>query len=223
MKTTLVYVYPHLGPSHDALARRFVESCLRFPAVGIQFLIVVNGGDFNNRHYEEIFHPLDCLFLKNDNAGYDIGAFQVAAQAIGKSADLMIFCGSSTYIRRPDWATRIRDSFKKHGDTLFGVMGHRGGSVSPHIRTTGFWMTPRLMNSYPYWINAAEHRYGFEHGVNCLTSWVIANGKTPLVVSATGEYPMALWDRVPGGYHVNDQSGLLMGDRLSRPPHHYCE
>lgn len=223
MKLVATYVYPNLGPGYDAAARRFVESCVRFPGADVQFLIVVNGGDFNNRHYEGIFAPLDCIFLKNDNAGYDIGAFQVASQFVGKSCDLMIFCGASTYIRRPEWATRIRGSFNKHGDTLYGVMGHRGGSVSPHIRTTGFWMTPRLMNSYPYWINAAEHRYGFEHGRDCLTSWVVANGKTPLVVSATGEYPMALWDRVPGGWQQGAQEGLLMGDRMSMPPYHHCE
>ena len=226
MKPIIVYCYPNLGPSHDDSARRFVSSYLKHrPKIDHMFFIMVNGGDFHSKHYEEIFSQLDCIFVRHDNTGFDIGAFQLASQYAPKDCDLMMFFGASAYIRHPRWLDRAVESFQAHGDTLYGSMGTLGNGgvgVHPHIRTTGFWMSPALLNKFPYWVHT-EHRYNFEHGPDGLTSWIITNGKKPWIVSAEGAYPFPLWGNVPGGYQNGIQQHLLTGDRLTRPPFAACE
>ena len=229
MKVAIVYVYPNLGDAYAAAARKFVASYVKFKPKDVEhlFFVVVNGGDFENIS-TALFKPLDPIYLRHDNSGFDIGAFQLAARCVDSdTCDLMVFCGSSTYIKHPRWLNRVVESFYIHGDTLYGAMGNRGvpaNRIEPHIRTTGFWMTPGLFNKYPYAITESIQRYEFEHGSRGLTSWIIRDqGKTPWLVCGTGEFNQPLWDSVPNAYHNGDQSNLLFGDRLTMPPYYHVE
>lgn len=226
MNIAVVYVYPKDGADGFLeLAGRFMNSYHRCPP-GLDHQTIVAcqpGSDASGVAY--LFDSLpNVRLLAHDNSGYDIGAFQRAAREV--PCDLMVFFGATAYLKCPGWLIRMVESFAKNGDTLYGAMGNRGVphvGVQPHIRTTGFWMTPQLLNAYPMRVMQPEQRYGFEHGANCLTSWISRQGKIPWVVAYDGEYQSPFWDSIPNGYHSGDQSNLLVGDRLTMPPYYHIE
>lgn len=227
MKVIVTYVFPNTG-AYDKFAQRFVADYQRFPPgeVDHAVVVVVNGGSIDKK-CEDIFRPIqNCIFLPHDNSGFDIGAYQLASRTLGNLCDLMVFFGASTYLKGPNWLMRMAVSFQKHGPALFGVMGNQGDArvnVKPHIRTTGFWMPPSLFNKYPVTVAKPEQRFPFEHGENCLTSWVYAQGLKVFVVTWKGEYEWPNWDSIENGFHRGDQSALLAGDRISREPYYKCE
>jgi hypothetical protein len=224
MKIIVVYVYPLGGrDGHLELANRFLNTYHAFPpGVDHETVVVCNGGPTDGET-EYLFGSLPGLkLLAHDDSGYDIGAYQKAAATY--DSDLMVFLGGSSYLKCVGWLGRFAEARERHGDTLFGSMGNRGAvqfGVHPHIRTTGFAMSPALLRKYPTIVKSREQRYPFEHGPKCLTSWIYGQRKTPLVVVWTGEYPMAKWDEIPNGYHNGDQSNLLIGDRMTAPPFYH--
>lgn len=223
MKVAIVYVYPaHCCDRYDDYTYRFLQSYSNFkPKADHESIVMVCGGEANT----ETKCMFGCLkglhVIKYNNEGWDIGAFQWAARNF--QADLMVFFGTTAWIKGNGWLDRMIQSFEKHGDHLFGTMGNRGNSivgVHPHIRTTGFWLTPKLMNSCPFRVTHPAHRYPFEHGPNCLTKHAWNMGRKALVVTWNGEYEWAQWDMIPNGYHQGNQSALIVGDRNSDPPFH---
>jgi hypothetical protein len=170
---------------------------------------------------EALFAPFDPVFFERANIAKDVGSYFDAAKRF--PCDLMVFLGGSTYIRGANWLKRIVQSFTKHGDGLYGTMHHNGVDafgVKPHIRTSGFWMPPALLCKYPEQITREDQRYPFEHGANCLTSWVSSKGLPVNIVTWTDEYPLGSWAHIPNGFHAGNQEGLILGDRMSRPPFH---
>lgn len=226
MKIIVVYVCPLIGgnPYLD-LAARFLESYHRFPAgYPHESLVVCNGVAPNDeiRFMFDVMENSRCMY--HDNSGFDIGAFQHAARD-NPDSDLMVLFGATAYIRGPGWLARVAESFAKRGNALYGVMGNRGDSrvgVYPHIRTTGFWLPTALFNQYPMQVKDPGERYPFEHGPNCLTSWIKKKGYVPWVVSWHGEHRWEEWDSFPGGFHRGQQEGLIFGDKLSMPPYYPC-
>lgn len=223
MKTTVVYVFPLAGAGHYLdLAIRFVAGYHQYPpGVEHETVIVCNGSPVTDE-VRFLFGAMpNCKFLVHDNSGYDVGAYQHAARS--NPSDLMVFFGASTYLKGPGWLKRMADAFQKHGRGLYGVMGNRGVAhvgVAPHIRTTGFWMPTELMNQYPMRVERSDQRYPFEHGSNCLTSWIYRKGLMAWVVTWSGEYQQAQWDSIPNGFHHGDQSDMLAGDKNSEPPYY---
>ena len=223
MKVTVVYVYPNNGDTRfNELALRFINGYhANEPGWEHDTVIVSNGGMMNDE-LQFLFSSLpNCEFPVCDNSGMDIGAFQYASQ--NHPADLMVFFGASTYFRGPGWLHRMVESFDKHGNGLYGTMGDRGTltqRVWPHIRTTAFWLPSDLFNRYPKKVTDPSQRYPFEHGRDCLTSWIKKQGFLPWVVAWDGEYLHAEWDNIAGGFHQGDQHNLMVGDRFSEPPYH---
>lgn len=224
MKIIVVYVFPVFGDQYLEMAVRFLSTYHEFPAgYPHESLVVLNGGN----PPEEIKFMFDsmenCRFLHHDNSGYDCGAFQHAAQE--NDCDLMVFFGASAYLKGPGWLARVAESFARRGQGLYGVMGNRGMiamGVHPHIRTTGFWLPPKLFREYPMKVTDPGQRYPFEHGPQCLTSWIKKKGLIPWVVSWSGEWKWEQWDSFPNGFHRGDQSDMIAGDKLSRPPYYSC-
>lgn len=183
-------------------------------------IVVLNGGK-RNSELACMFSPLKNLsFYEHDDSGWDIGAFQKVASEV--SCDMMVFFGTSAWIKGPGWLDRMANAFQKHGDHLYGVMGNQGMGtvVHPHIRTTGFWMSPSLLNSYHTRVTRVDQRYPFEHGQRCLTRHVWDLGRKAFVVTWGGEYEYPNWDSIPNGFHRGNQSALIIGDRISDPPFH---
>lgn len=224
MKIAVTYIYPNAGAGgYFELAMRFMQTYHEHPpGLDHDTVIVCNGkpGTDETRFY---FGSLPNLtLLDHDGSGYDIGGFQAAAR--NYPCDLMLFFGSTAYFRHANWMKRVVESFNTHGDTIYGAMGNQGAQhahVKPHIRTTGFWLSPSLMNSYPILVTRPEQRYEYEHGVSGLTSWLISQGKQPWVVSVySGDYVLQACDSIPEGYHNGNQTNLLFGDRLTCSPYY---
>lgn len=221
MNIAVVYICPteNHGAHHRVYASRFAESYHKHPAGYPHQLVVVSNGGPPSRDTRSIFDHLNAGYSVHDDSGKDIGAYQFAAETV--PCDLMVFCGGSTYIRGPNWLGRVEASFRRHGNGLYGVMANTGNvqcQVYPHIRTTGFWMPPALLNRYPERVKTDERRYPFEHGQYGLTQWVRSQGLPALVVTWQREYHPGQWVPIPNGFHNGDQSELIFGDRLTEPP-----
>lgn len=221
MRIEIVYVFPFAGKNgYLELANRFLNTYHTFaPGIDHGTIIACNGAKADDET-QYLFSSLpNVKFMEHDNSGYDLGAHQKAAATY--DCDLMVFFGASAYIKCAGWLQRFAEAFERRGDTLFGCMGNRGAvqfGVYPHIRTTGFAMSPSLFRKYPHKVTKPEQRYPVEHGPQCITSWIYGRGKQPYVVTWDGEYQMAEWDNIPEGYHQGMQSNLLTGDRMTAPP-----
>lgn len=222
MKIIVVFVYPLNGSGqYLELALRFLASYHEYPAgIEHELLVVCNGAPVTDET-RILFSQSPCRFMTHDNSGFDIGAFQHAARE--NPCDLMVFFGISSYLKGTNWLWRMADAYRTRGPALFGTMGNRGmGNIAPHIRTTCMWMPPDIFNQYPVQVTRPEQRYPFEHGHQCLTSWVTGIGLVPYVVAWSGEYRWQEWDSFPNGFHRGDQSNMIAGDKHSCPPYYHC-
>jgi len=226
MKPVIVYVYPapELVPMAQDYALRFLETYHNNPPGLVHETIVALNGLKITAELKCLFSSLQGLrFMEHDDSGWDIGAFQRAARE-NPGADLMVFFGTSVYLKNRGWLMRMVNAAMKYGEGLYGAMGNAGNlrfKVYPHIRTTGFWIKPSLLNRYPHRITRADQRYEFEHGQTCLAEWLRRSGFPSWVVTTTGEFQKQYWNSVPNGYHSGNQSALLCGDRLTEPPYYH--
>jgi hypothetical protein len=223
MKIALVYVYAVCaGAKFDDYAFRFLNSYrANPPGIDHESIVVLNGLRQSGEIACLFSSMRNCHFLEHDNSGFDIGAFQLAARTI--PCDLMVFFGASTYFQRPGWLIRMANSFNQHGNAQYGAMGNRGNltvSVWPHIRTTAFWMDPKLMNAYPTRITQPVQRHPFEHGKDCFTNWVGKQGLRSWVITWENDLLWAAWDSDPEGYGQGSQSNLLAGDHMCEKPYY---
>lgn len=223
MKIIVVYVFPTSGSFYFDGACRFVESYNKHPAGAEHRLIIVSNGGPPTLEMRSVLSLLehDAEIYQHDNTGYDIGAEQAVAHKY--PCDMMVFFGSTAYIRGPGWLKRMAEAFERHGpNAIYGCMANTGNvavGVWPHIRTTGYFLSPLMLNMYPLKVNQPHLRYEFEHGRSNLTEWFRAHGHQALMVTWHGEYEWPAWCAIPNGFHNGDQSELLTGDKISAPPY----
>lgn len=226
-KIALIYCFPMNGHQGFApLSLEFNNSYARNPpGLGHETIIVCNGATITDPS-KDLFNALpNRSYFDHDNSGWDIGGFQAAARAA--TADMLVFCAVHTYFRKPGWLARMHEVYCELGDTLYGSTGNQGDprvGVHAHVRTTGFWCSRALFNSYPHLVTqggGGGQRYAFEHGPDCLTSWVIRQGKTPWIVGWSQVWPVQQCDSFGNGFHQNDQAEVLVGDRLCCPPYYH--
>jgi len=188
----IVYVHVLKSQSFGELAARFVKTYLQNPPGYPHRTVIACNGGMPSDAIKSIYAPIPaCEFMEHNNAGYDIGAYQRAS--ILYDCDLMVFFGSSTYFRRPDWLLRFVQAHQKHGPAIYGAMGNRGDiavRVYPHLRTTAFAMPPDLMNAYPHKVTKPEQRYAFEHGKDCLCDRLVKHLQIPFGVALRGACEM---------------------------------
>jgi hypothetical protein len=213
MKVVVVYIYPLDGEGeHGVKAARFLDSYRRNPpGMAHDTVIVCNGGKADDKTGQRFSFLPNVQLIEYDDRGKDIGGYLVAAKTV--EADLMIFFGGNTWFSRPDWMVPVMRSYFRKGDTLYGATAHpgEGNHIHPHIRTTGFWMRPKLLTEYCPTIIGNELRYEFEHGQTCMTNWFKNHGMTPWVVSWTGEHHLHQCMDIPNGYRCGDGSNVLFG------------
>jgi hypothetical protein len=223
MKIAIVYAFVNTGDAERiSQAVRFIETYnANPPGMDHDSVVVLNGHGNGLGFAAALFASLPNLtILQHDNSGWDIGAFQMAARTI--PCDLMLFFGASAWIPKPGWMKRVYESCQTRGLGLFGCHGNQGvGSVFPHVRTTGFWINPELLNRYPHQVTEPGQRYPFEHGSQCVSKWVREQGLGVWVVGWDGEYPLERCNSMPNGIHRGDQSNLLFRDRLTDPPFYF--
>jgi hypothetical protein len=216
VKVVVVYIYPLNGDGEWGLkASRFLDTYRRHPpGMSHDTVIVCNGAGCSAETEQRFSSMPNVRLVEHDNRGKDIGGYLKAAASV--EADLMLFFGASSYFRRPEWMTPVMRSFFRKGDSLYGATAHpgEGGHIHPHIRTTGFWLRPKLLTDYCPTIIENERRYEFEHGASCMTNWFKNRGLTPWVVSWTGEHHLHQCQDIPNGYRTGDQSNVIFGDRI---------
>lgn len=214
MNIIVVYV---LWEESDAI--RFSTYYRQFPSDYSHTLIVVANHP-NWRNSKKHFDGLNAIFIEGDNIGHDIGAFQCVANQI--TCDLMVFFGSSSYVTGRGWLKRMVESYQKHGVGIYGSTASGEDlrfNVFNHIRTTGFWMPPELLKSYPYDVESDQQsRYAFEHGQLNITNWVLSQGGKALMVTWLGEYEQPDWSKAPNAFRNGNQSAVIVRDRLCDPP-----
>lgn len=222
MKIEVVYIYPNNGRGRESLCARFRDSYLANPAGLDHELIVVCNNEPPNEEAAKFWEGVNGhRFLEHDNTGWDIGGYQHAARE--SQADLMVFFAVHAYLRRPGWLKRMVDAMDEHGPkALYGSMQVREAiliGIWPHIRTTGFWLDPKVMAEYPHRVSEPGQRYPFEHGPESLTMWCAKNYGC-YAATFKGVYDMNHWHEVEQGYHWGDQKEMLTGDRMSCPPYY---
>ncbi len=213
MTVALVYVYPRLNQKvYMSAARRFKDSYVRNPPGATQHeLYVVVNGDEPRKSDEKTFEPLAPRWLKHDNYGKDIGAFQYAARTI-QNCDLMVFLGSHVHFRQAGWLDLMVSAYERNGPGIYGAYAFH--QPSPHIRTTCFWMPTQLLLMYPHMVGN-EFRYEFEHGAaHSIVKWVTDAGFNAWMVTWNGIFPKDNWRHVENGEAlVLDQHSDRIGYR----------
>lgn len=224
MKIACVFNYPtpDFGPQHARLAERFVTSYRQNPPLKDHMMVVVsNGGRPNGLAYSQFSFITGTKFLYRENVGMDIGSYQFAAQEV--ICDLMVFLGGGAYLRGPGWLRRMVEAYESLGDGLYGCTGNQGDGkvrVWPHVRTTGFWCSPKLINRHPYRVIDNNMRYPYEHGSDGLTTWVLSQGKSAWIVGWDCIKALHECDSMPGGFHNDRQQNVMVGDTLTHPPYY---
>lgn len=199
------------GPAHIGLAHRFIETYQNHPPGYPHTLAVICNDRYPDDIIRNLFKSIPCIFLPGDNVGWDIGAYQAVAQTT--SSDLMVCFGSSSYFKRGGWLERMVSIYSSYGDHLYGVTGCL--APTPHIRTTGFWCSPKLLADYPYDVKTYQDRYQFEHGYLSFTAFAISQKREAFVIYWNHMKPLLICDGVPNGYHNGDQSEVMAFDRCT--------
>lgn len=124
---------------------------------------------------------------------------------------------------------RMVSAYQVYGDGLYGCTGNQGDNrrvgngierIWPHVRTTGFWCSPSLINAHPFRVTDNSQRYHYEHGAAGLTTFALSKNKPVMIVGWHDIKPLMECDSMPGGFHNAGQENILVGDRLTAPPYY---
>lgn len=195
MKVAVVYVFPQVNAKvYEPQAMRFSKQYVRFPpgATNHNLYVVCNGGGEITKRQESLFEPLAPTFLYHNNAGKDIGAYIMAAQNV--PCDLLVCLGAPTRPRMDCWLDRIVRAVEDNGPGLYGTWAFH--VPAPHIRTTVFAISPRILNAYPHEVDDGK-RYFFEHGAESITKFCMKKGFPVLQVTGAGVFDISRWHHVP--------------------------
>jgi hypothetical protein len=198
------YIYLPNDEEHKRWANRFVFSVTHHrPSVKYKFTVICNGTNFDGH---DIFGPMgDYQVFHHDDTGWDIGGYI----AFGKVCpDDILYCmGGTAYVRTDAWLERPIESWFKHGPGMHGTLSTF--EIRPHLNTSGFITSPKLLAAYPHPVQCKQHRYEFEHGYNSFWMMVNRMGLQTLFVTHCGEYSWPDWRHPPNIYRRGTQENLL--------------
>lgn len=198
MNVAVVYVCPTVEPyTYLPLAKKFARTWLEHPpGYEHKLFIMVNGTDWAPAFKAE-FAQIPHHYEFHDNVGWDVGAFQRAANVI--PCDLLVCLGAHISFNHDNWLRTIADAFIDNGPGLYGPWGALFPTI--HVRTTAFWCPPELLASYPYYVQSSRlSRYTFEHGKDSFTRWTLDAGFPCYMVTTKGTFSIPDWgDASPTG------------------------
>lgn len=209
MKIVLCYIAVTHGSITADYASRFVASYFSFPpGAEHDTLIICNGGPLK---YETalIFSALNPRFYPRVNdPGYDISGYIDAAKGPCSEYDMMICCGESCYFHREGWLKRMVSTWQRNGPGMYGSFS--SNLVNPHLNTTGFVCSPKLLSKYPRKVQCKADRYEFEHGKFPFWKFVASRGSPVKMVTWDGEWEPRSWRSPANILWRGDQSNCLM-------------
>lgn len=204
LKIVAAYCYPTTDRStYDKMARRFADSYIENPPgeYDHRLVVLVNGPKYPG--INKAFDPLPVEYLQHDNSAKDLGAYIKAAYSV--DSDLLVCLGAPVFFHKAGWLDCMAAAYFDNGPGMFGVFGAQ--APLPHLRTTGFGISPELLRSYPYAITTST-RYQAEHGPDSLSLWVERTGFNSLQVAWTGVFSR-------DGWHQPLKKDALMYDQHS--------
>lgn len=192
MRIVIAYCYPMVNtPKHFTLATRFADTWKKFPPTIPHELHVICSGATATDQDKAPFNGIAVTWHTYNNVGWDIGAFQWISEKV--PCDMLVCMGAYCHFHRSGWLERMVEVYIEHGPNYYGTRGYFY-PPSHHIRTTVFWMSPHLLNSYPEWVTSdRSSRYKFEHGHGSMTEWVEKAGMQALGVTWDGVYGPDKW------------------------------
>lgn len=193
VKVAVVYVDPMVElRRYHPLALRFIQSYQQFPpGQTAHTLHVYFNGSSPTEFSKAPFAGVDHVAHTYSNVGWDIGAFQQAAEQI--DCDMLVCLGAPVHFYRAGWLDRMVDAFIDNSPALFGCWGIPYRDIW-HIRTTAFWFQPELLRHYPNIIPSTwKARHDFEYGRNSITLFAEQMGFDPLMVTWDGIYEKPMW------------------------------
>lgn len=156
-----------------------------------------------------LFDKVYCLAKENNarvielpDDGWDFGAYFRVSELI--DSEYVFFCGGFIKILSENWLLNLYNSFKM--DSLVQLAGPMGswGDVKDekfpnyHIRTSAFMLKRQLFLDYAATQKfpvTKEDTYGFEHGENSLTNFILNKGYKAVVVDCDGKvFTPEKWD-----------------------------
>ena len=198
MNVAVIYIYPQVQVGkYFPLAKRFAETWKQNPpGASPHTLHVIGNGGIIPPIERVPFDGIPCEFRAYSNIGWDIGAYQWAAETI--PCDLLVCLGAPAHFHHPGWLDRMVEAYVTNGPALYGCWAY----LSPnwHVRTTVFWIPPAILKGYPNNVGGSRSmRYEFEHGANSLTRYAIRCGFECIMVTMKGCFPFNQWEaNAPG-------------------------
>lgn len=211
MKVVVTYCFPVFrGRTFFPAAARFAETYLKFPGQAEHELVIIANGGNPTPNQMQPFGRIPHKLMVHDNTGWDIGAYQRAAEKIG--CDLLVCLGSFAHFHRAGWLERMVEAWLLEGPGLYGCAAYLAPNW--HVRTTLFWCPPLLLNSYPDYVGSSRaSRYEFEHGNHSFTRHCLQAGFPCVMVTWKGIYPFDTWqDNGP------DHETILVRDQHLHDP-----
>lgn len=191
---------------HEDMACRFVASYGVYPpGVEHNTVVISNGGKPTNL-MQSICAPLPKLeWFVHDDKGWDVGGFIALAPKL--DCDFAVWMGGISWFQRAGWMLRMVQAWQKRGPGLYGSLASY--QIRPHIVTSGFWCSPKLVAEYPVKVETHAQRGEFEHGQDSLTMRAYRSGLPVMLVTWDGEWTMPEWRTPKNIFRRGDQSNCL--------------
>lgn len=184
---------------------RFVSTYLAFkPGFDHDLIVISNGGEPSSQ-VKAVFSATKASFIVRSNEGWDIGGYREFAAR--SKAELLLCLGETVYFHRPGWLERIVDAFTQYGDGMYGIWA--SNLIRPHILTTAFATTPKLLTQYPHPTRNKEQRYAFEHGRNSFMNWLKLKNLSSRLVTWDGCWNSQIWRAPSNILWKGNQSNCL--------------
>ena len=122
----------------------------------------------------------------------------------------MLF-GACAHFRRANWLARMVSIEQMNGVGLYGTLANN--EVRPHIRTTGFFCPPVLLNQYAGSTDTKTEQYQFEHGENCITNIALRSNLKTMLVTWDKAWESHEWHAAPNSFRSGDQSNCVTFDK----------
>lgn len=201
---------------HDRIqnAKHWINCWRKCDTIGAELVFIHND---NGSNYTE--QLAGHRYIRRENIGYDIGAFQDVCKGRLKGFpdyDYVLWCTDDTLPMSPDFIQQYIDLFSKR---IGAVCMHLSTEIRPHIRTTGFCLHKSVAQRLLFPADPVitkEHCWQFEYKAR-LTLLTQITIKGLRVAQVDQLYKSPMWD---SNYHLRNNNAKLLRHLLDRTVEH---